>query len=114
MTVLKEHPDLSLIWVNVRAFGWGRSDLPVAIDWPCDMIKALEIFIGFGDLDAGNCNPRINAVSKRLTSWKVHLLSYRGRAIVINTLAPLHICPVGYSRNLIVLYFNSFGVVKET
>lgn len=87
MTVLKEHPHLSLIWVNVRAFGWGRSDLPVAIDWPCDMIKALEIFIGFGDLDAGNCNPRINAVSKSLTSWKVHSLSYSGRVIVVNTLA---------------------------
>lgn len=87
MTVLKEHPDLSLIWVNVRAFAWGRSDLHVAIDWPCDMIKALEIFIGFGDLDAGNWNPRINAVSKSLTSWKVHSLPYSGRAIVVNTLA---------------------------
>ena len=28
----------------------GRSDLPVAIDWSCDMIKVLGIFIGFGDI----------------------------------------------------------------
>ena len=44
-------------------------------------------FFGFGDLDAANWNPHIDAVSKCLTSWRMHSLSYRGRAIVANALA---------------------------
>lgn len=72
----------------------GRSDLPVAIDWPCDMIKVLGIFIGFGDIDAANWNPRIDAVSKVLTSWKMRSLSYNGRAIVTNALTLSRICYV--------------------
>ena len=65
----------------------GRSDLPVAIDWSCDMIKVLGIFIGFGDLEAANWNPRIDSVSKCFTCWKMRSLSYSGRAIVANALA---------------------------
>ena len=52
-----------------------------------DTIKVLGIFIGFGDLDAANWNPRIDAVSKCLTSWRMRSLSYSGRAIVANALA---------------------------
>ena len=66
---------------------WGRSDFPVAIDWSCDMIKVLGIFIGFGDLDAANWKPRIDSVSNRLTSCKMRSLSCSGRAIVANALA---------------------------
>lgn len=72
----------------------GRSDLPVAIDWPCDMIKVLGIFIGLGDIDAANWNPRIDAVSKVLTSWKMRSLSYNGRAIVTNAFTLSRICYV--------------------
>lgn len=50
-------------------------------------VKVLWIFIGFGDIDAANWNPRIDAVSKCLTSWKMRSLSYSGRAIVANALA---------------------------
>ena len=69
----------------------GRSDLPVAIDWSCNTIKVLGIFIGFGDLDVANWNPCIDAVSKCLTSWRMHSLSYSGRAIVANALALAHL-----------------------
>lgn len=44
----------NLIFKKDDRLGLGRSDLPVAIDWPCDMIKALEILTDFVDLDAGN------------------------------------------------------------
>ena len=72
----------------VGSLEWrGHSDLPVAIDWSCSMIKVPGIFIGFGDIDAANWNPRIDAVSNCLTSWKMRSLSYSGRAIVANALA---------------------------
>ena len=51
------------------------------------MIKVLGIFIGFGDIDAANWNPRIDAVTNSLTFWKMRSLSYSGRAIVANALA---------------------------
>lgn len=51
------------------------------------MIKDLGIVIGFGDLDAANWNPRIDAVSRCLASWKMRSLSYSGKAIIANALA---------------------------
>ena len=72
------------LWLG---FWRGRLDLPVAIDWSCDMIKVLWFFIGFGDLDATNWNPCNDAVSQCLTSWRMRSLLYNGRALVANTLA---------------------------
>lgn len=46
-----------------------------------------NLFFCFGDIDAANWNPRIDAVLKCLTSWKTRSLSYNGRAIVANALA---------------------------
>ena len=99
----------------------GRLDLPVAIDWSSDMIKVLGIFIGFGDLDAANWNPRIDAVSKCLTSWRMRSLSYSGRAIVANALALSRIwyvaslvhMPSWVLKKLISLVFNFFWAGKK-
>jgi len=79
------------------------------------MIKDLGIVIGFGDLDAANWNPRIDAVSRCLASWKMRSLSYSGKAIIANgMLCPLCICPVGPdSRNSIHMFSNSFGLVNQ-
>lgn len=46
-----------------------------------------NLFFCFGDIDAANWNPRIDAVLKCLTSWKTRSLSHNGRAIVANALA---------------------------
>ena len=63
-----------------------RSDSPVAIDWSNKMIKVLGVSIGFGDLDEANWRPRIDAVSKCLTSWSSRSLSLSGKALVANAL----------------------------
>ena len=65
----------------------GRSDSPVAIEWVSTMIKILGIYIGFGDVASANWNPRIDAVSKCLCSWRMRHLSLGGRALVSNALA---------------------------
>ena len=65
----------------------GRSDAPIAIDWSSSMIKILGIFIGFGDIIRANWDPRIEAVSNCLSSWRLRSLSYGGRALVANALA---------------------------
>ena len=64
-----------------------RLDAPFAIDWSLKMIKVLGVFIGFGDLDEANWRPRINAVSKCLSSWRSRSLSLSGKALVANALA---------------------------
>ena len=99
----------------------GHSDLPVAIHWSCDTIKVLGILIGFGDLDAANWNPRIDAVSKCLTSWRMRSLSYSGRAIVANALALSRIwyvaslvhMPSWVLKKLNSLVFNFFWAGKK-
>ena len=63
---------------------WNRSDSPVAIDWSNKMIKVLGVLL---DLDEANWRPRIDAVSKCLTSWSSRSLSLSGKALVANALA---------------------------
>ena len=65
----------------------GRQDPPVTIQWTSGMIKILGIFIGHGDLEEANWMPRIEAVEKCLASWRERVLSFSGRAVVLNALA---------------------------
>ena len=65
----------------------GRSDAPVPIIWSSGMIKVLGIFIGHGDVATANWRPRIDAVSRCLASWRSRVLSFAGKALVINALA---------------------------
>ena len=83
------------------------SDSPVAIDWSNKMIKVLGVFIGFGDLDEANWRPRIDAVSKCLTSWSSRSLSLSGKALVANALA---LSRVWYVASLVHM---PRGVLKE-
>ena len=93
----------------------GRSDLPVDIDWSSDTIKVLGIFIAFGDLDAANWNPGLDAVSKCLTSGGcAHCRIVPCLSRAFGMLRLLYICPVGYSRSLVHLFLISFGLVKKT
>ena len=64
-----------------------RVDPPVPLDWRSLKIKVLGVFIGPGDLEEANCRPRIQAVENVLLSWKQRILSFKGRALVINALA---------------------------
>ena len=65
----------------------GRSDPPVDLDWSSFKLKVLGVFVGIGDLTEDNWRPRINAVSKVLSSWRSRSLSFRGKSLVINALA---------------------------
>lgn len=65
----------------------GRQDPPVDLDWSSVKLKVLGVFLGPGDLEEDNWRPRITAVENVLASWKQRILSYRGRALVINALA---------------------------
>lgn len=68
--------------------GWsGRSDPPVTLDWTSVKIKVLGVFIGVGNLEEDNWRPRIDAVDHVLKSWRSRVLSFRGKALVVNALA---------------------------
>ena len=49
-------------------------------------MKTLGVFVGPGDLEVDNCQPRIDAVEKVLSSWRQWYLSFKGKALVINAL----------------------------
>lgn len=65
----------------------GRQDPPVPLDWTSVKIKVLGVYLGSGNLEEDNWRPRIVAVENVLASWKHRVLSFRGRALVINALA---------------------------
>lgn len=76
----------------------GRSDPPVPLDWTSVKIKVLGVFIGVGNLEEANWRPRIDAVDHVLKSWRSRVLSFRGKALVIN---PLALSRVWYVASLI-------------
>ena len=63
-----------------------RLDSPVSLDWTSVKIKVLGVFIGPGNLEEANWRPRIQAVENVLCSWRQRILSFKGRALVINAL----------------------------
>ena len=68
--------------------GWcGRTDSPVALDWSSTKLKILGVFLGLGNLEEDNWCPRVNAVDRVLKSWRSRVLSFRGKALIINALA---------------------------
>ena len=72
------------LWLGPWA---NRSDPPVGLDWSSTKIKVLGVFLGPGNLDDDNWKPRIEAVENTLLSWRQRILSFQGRALVINALA---------------------------
>ena len=72
------------LWLGPWA---NRSDPPVTLDWSSVKIKVLGVFLGPGNLDDVNWKPRITAVENTLSSWRQRILSFCGRALVINALA---------------------------
>ena len=72
------------LWLGPWA---NRSDPPVGLDWSSTKIKVLGVFLGPGNLDDDNWKPRIEAVENTLLSWRQRILSFEGRALVINALA---------------------------
>ena len=72
------------LWLGSWA---GRSDLPVSLERSSAKINVLGVLIGPGNLDEDNWRPRITAVANTLFSWRQRILSFRGRALVINALA---------------------------
>ena len=102
--------------------GWsGRADPPVALDWSSVKIKALGVFVGVGNLEEDNWRPHITAVDNVLKSWCSRSLSFRGKALVINALAPSRIwyvaslihMPPWVLRELSALVFSFFWTGKR-
>ena len=65
----------------------GRSDSPVPITWSSVKIEVLGVFLGPGNLEESNWRPRIEAVEHVLNSWHQRSLSFKRKALVVNTLA---------------------------
>ena len=102
--------------------GWsGPTDPPVALDWSSVKIKALGVFVGVGDLEEGNWQPRITAVDNILKSWHARSLSFRDKSLVINALALSRIwyvaslihMPPWVLRELSALVFSFFWSRKR-
>ena len=74
----------------------GSSDAPVPIDWTSLKLKVLGVFIGNGCMDDSNWRPRLDAVEKCLNFWRSRSLSYGGKALVANALAPWRVWYVAY------------------
>ena len=80
------------LWLGSWA---GRTDPPVNLDWSSVKLKTLGVHIGPGNLSEDNWNPRIEAVSNTLDSWRQRSLSFQGRLMIINMLALSRIWYVG-------------------
>ena len=91
------------LWLGPWA---NRLDPPVALEWSSVKIKVLGVFLGPGDLDEDNWKPRIAAVENTLSSWRQRILSFQGRALVINALA---LSRVWYVASLIHMPAWVFG-----
>ena len=98
----------------------GRVDASVRLDWTSGTLKVLGVFIGSGNVDELNSRPRIVAVKNVLNSWRQRGLSFRGKALIVNTLALARIwyiaglihLPAWALRELSSLVFSSFGRVS--
>ena len=71
-----------------------RRDPPVQLEWTSEKIKVLGVYVGPGDLEKANWRPRNGTVENVLSSWRQRALSFRGRALVIGSLALSRICYV--------------------
>ena len=70
------------LWVGGRASG------PVDIRWSSVKLRCLGCFLGPGDLSHDNWDPRIQTLKNLLSSWCQRSLTFQGKALVINALAP--------------------------
>ena len=75
-----------------------RKDPPVQLEWTSEKIKVLGVSVSPGDLEEANWRPRIAAVENVLASWRQRDLLFRGRALVIGSLA---LCRLWYVASLI-------------
>ena len=85
-------------------------------------IEVLGVYLGNGNLEEENWRPLINAVEKRLHSWRGRSLSYSGKAPIVNALAlsrvsyiPSLICMlIGLHPSSTLLSFFSSGAANVT
>ena len=71
------------LWIGSAA---GRLTGPVDITWVPDKLKILGVYFGNANTDHANWDNRISKLEKRLNMWKSRTLSFKGKAIIINTL----------------------------
>ena len=100
----------------------GHDDPPLDLQWSSAWTKVLEVFIGPSGLEEETWRPRIASAENCFKVWRLRRLSFRGRAIVINTLALSRIWYVASlipmpdwvlaSLNRLIFLFFWYGVVK--
>lgn len=106
------------LWLGSWA---GRSDPQVSLQRLSAKIKVLGVLIGPGNLDEDNWRPRITAVANTLFSWRQRILSFQGRALVINALALSRVwyvaslvhMPPWVHRELVRFVFGFFKKVRR-
>ena len=107
------------LWLGSWA---GRSDLPVSLDWSLLKSKVLRVFVGPGNFDEDNRRPCITAVANTLSSWHQRILSFQGRALVIDALASSRLwcglsrpdAPLGSSGTGVARFQASFGRIRRS
>ena len=65
----------------------GHTDSLVDMEWTAVIVKVLGVFVGPGNVEEVNWRSCITVVENVLNSWRQQMLSYDGRACVINALA---------------------------
>ena len=80
---------LNLTCLRVSGLGLGPTapTRPLLLIGCPSKLRFSGVFLGPGNLDDVNWKPRIAAVENTLSSWHQRILSFRGRALVINALA---------------------------
>ena len=71
------------------------SGAKLKLEWTSEKIKVLIVYVGPSDLEEADWRPQITAVENVLASRRQRALSFRGRALVIGSLALTRIWYVG-------------------
>ena len=64
----------------------GCSDPPIGLDWSSAKLKILGVFLGVGNLEEVNWDPRIDAVDHVLKFWHSHVLSFLAKPWLLTLL----------------------------
>ena len=65
----------------------GRRDTPLDLRWTSDSVKILGFHLGNNDTSQLNWKPRVDKFKTILRSWNRRTLSYKGKIVILNSLA---------------------------
>ena len=65
-----------------------RTNPPVDIRWSSSRVKILGVFISYDEMGEVNWRPRVEGFCRCIDAWRSRALSFSGRAVILNSLAP--------------------------